>query len=65
MKEKGPHSTTSVNKGVNGGSTMGGGSPKDTSMGKDLGRDATNVITVCGSNPKEYSPSATSFSKNR
>lgn len=50
----------------NGGPTRGGkGSPKSSSDGKSLEGGATNVIAVCGSNPKEYSPSSTSFSKNR
>lgn len=64
MKEKGPHSTRSQNHNVNGGPTMGGGSPKDMTMGKDTSRDATNVISVCGVKMKPYSPNANSQSKN-
>ena len=65
MKEVGPHSTRSCNYNVNGGPTMGGSSKGQMDMGKDLGRDATNVITKCGSNPKPYSPNADNQSKNR
>lgn len=54
------------NSNVSGGPTMGGkGAPKDTSMGKDLGRDATNVIKKLGCNPAEVSPSSTSQSRNK
>lgn len=49
-------------KNVNGGPTMGGGAPKDTSMGKDLSRDATNVIKKLSVNEPECSPSASSMS---
>lgn len=34
-------------------------------MGKDTGKDATNVIKTWGCNPAEASPSATSMSKNQ
>lgn len=49
-------------KNVNGGPTRGGGAPKDTSMGKDLGRDATNVIKKLSVDEPECSPSASSMS---
>lgn len=52
-------------KNVNGGPTMGGAGPKDMTMGKDTGKDATNVIKTWGCNPAEASPSATSMSKNQ
>lgn len=41
------------------------GAPKDTSGGKDLGRDSTNVITKTGPSPPEASCSATTQSRNR
>jgi hypothetical protein len=41
------------------------GGPKDTTLGKDTGRDATNVISRPGNNPAEVSPSATRQSANR
>jgi hypothetical protein len=67
MKKAGPHATRSCNANVNSpGRALGGkGSPKEMSLGKDLSRDATNVATVCGHNPGEYSPSATSQSGNK
>lgn len=52
-------------KGGNGGPTRGGKSTGVANGGKSTSGNATNVIAVCGRNPKEYSPSATSFSKNR
>lgn len=64
MKDKG-YSHKSQNFNVNGGPTRGGGSPKDTTDGKSTDKDATNTIVVCGSNPKEYSPSSTKQSRNR
>ena len=42
-----------------------GGGPKDTSGGKDLGRDATNKFATPGCNPPEASCSATSNSRNQ
>lgn len=64
MKQVGPHSTRSQNHNVNGGPTMGGKHKGQMDGGADLSRDATNVITVCGTKMKEYSPSATKQSKN-
>lgn len=42
-----------------------GGGPKDTSAGKDLGKDATNAYAQPGPDPPEASPSSTSQSRNR
>lgn len=41
------------------------GPPKATDGGRDLGKNATNVISKLGHNPKEVSPSATKQSANR
>ena len=67
MKDKGYAKSSGAGtlSNVNGGPTRGGGSPKDTTGGKSTSGDATNVIVVCGSNPKEYSPSSTKQSRNR
>jgi hypothetical protein len=65
MKQIGPHSTGSCNKNVNGGSTMGGTMRGQMDSGMDLSKNATNVIARCPSPMPEYSPSATSLSKNR
>ena len=69
MKDKGYSKSGGSGAGTlskgNGGSTRGGKSAGMATGGKSISGDAKNVISVCGSNPKEYSPSATSFSKNR
>lgn len=64
MKDKGYAKSSGAGtlSDATGGPTRGGSS-KGT--GTDTGKDSTNVITKCGSNPKEYSPSSTSQSKNR
>lgn len=41
------------------------GGPKDTSDGKNLGKDATNKFATPGCNPPEASPSATPQSRNK
>ena len=55
---------SSCNANVNGGPTMGGKMSSE-GQGGDHSRDATNTIAKCGTKMKEYSPSATSQSKNR
>lgn len=45
------------------GPTMSG-PPKDTSAGKDLGRDATNVIAKLGVKPEALYPNANKASIN-
>lgn len=37
-----------------------GGGPKDTSHGRDLSRNATNVIAKLGNSPKANTPNANS-----
>jgi len=56
---------SSRNTNVNGGPTMGGKMGMDSAMGKDTSMHACNTIDKCGSNPPEYSPSATKHSPNR
>lgn len=41
------------------------GGPKQADGGKDLGKNATNVISKLGHNPKEVSPSSTKASANK
>lgn len=41
------------------------GSPKSTSDGKNLGKDATNKFATPGCNPDEASPSSTPQSRNK
>ena len=55
----------SQNHNVNGGPTMGGAGPKDSTMGKDTGGEAKNVLKGWGINPPEASPSATNQSRNK
>lgn len=64
MKDKG-YSHRSQNHDVNTGPTRGGAGPKASNDGKSTSGDATNTIVVCGHNPKEYSPSSTSQSRNK
>lgn len=61
-----PQSTRSANyNAANYGPTLGGkGSPKDTGSGSGTGLHDTNCIKTLGNNPDEYSPSATSHSRN-
>jgi hypothetical protein len=47
------------------GKTLGGGSPKDTTGGKDIGKNAKNKMAGGGMLTKEISPSACKQSRNR
>ena len=47
------------------GKILGGAGPRDTTMGADLGLNATNKKATWGPSPKEASCSSTSQSRNR